>query len=113
MKDFNFDYDNENDDLIVYLPESRSAGAVEMGNFIFDFDKDKNLVGIQIMDASKVLAKLLSKILELSKIKSIKTEVINFRNMDAVRVDITTSTDKASAVITIPSIKETSPALGY
>jgi len=37
MEDFKFDYDSENDDLFIYLPKVKSAGAVEMGNFIFDF----------------------------------------------------------------------------
>jgi uncharacterized protein YuzE len=113
MEDFKFDYDEENDDLFVYLPNSKSEGAVEIGNFVFDFDKDKNLMAIEILDASKVLSKLISKIIELNNIKDIKVNVINFRNMNAIKVDITTDIDKASAVITIPSIKEESPALSY
>lgn len=113
MEDFKFDYDKDNDDLFIYLPNSKSSGAVEVGDFIFDFDENKDLIAIQIMEASKVLSKLMSKILKLSTITSIKVNLINFRNMKAIKVDITTNSDKASAVITIPSIKEESPSLKY
>jgi len=113
MKDFKFDYDQENDDLFIYLEGCKSAGAVELGNFVFDFDDHKNLVSIEIMEASKTLSKLVSKILELSKIKAIRADIINFRNMTAIKVDITTNSEKASAVITIPNIKESSPSLSY
>ena len=40
MKDFKFDYDEENDDLFIYLEGKKSAGAVEIGDFIVDFDLD-------------------------------------------------------------------------
>lgn len=113
MKEFKFSYDKENDDLFIYLPESKSAGAVEIGNFIFDFDKDGNLVAIQIIDASKILLKLISEIKEISKIKSIKADIVNFRNMAFVIIEITTDRIKEKATISIPFLKEKSPALKY
>jgi len=113
MKDFKFSYDKDNDDLFIYLPESKSAGSVEIGNFVFDFDKDERLVAIQIIEASKVLSKLVSKILELSKIKELKADIISFRNMAMIRIEITTDSAKETANITIPRIKEQSPSLRY
>ena len=41
MKTFDFSYDEDNDDLFIYLPGAKSAGAVEMGDFVFDFDKNE------------------------------------------------------------------------
>lgn len=113
MKKFKFSYDKENDDLFIYLPKSKSAGAVELGNFIFDFDKDGNLVAIQIIEASKVLSKLVSEIKELTKIKSIKADIVNFRNMAFVRVKISTNNFEEKVTISIPFLKEKSPALKY
>jgi len=113
MKDFKFDYDKEHDDLFIYLDRSKSKGAIELGNFVFDFDKNENLVAIEIFEASKVLSKLLAKIIELNKIKELKAEVINFRNMAAIQIKITTDSGQDTANITIPRIKEESPALNY
>ena len=113
MENFKFSYDEQNDDLFVYLDGKKSEGAVEMGNFVFDFDKEENLVAIQISDASKVLSKLLSKIINLAKITSIKLEIINFRNMTAVRMFVETSEEKIVAPIIVPRVKQMSPALNY
>jgi len=113
MKEFNFSYDKNNDDLFVYLPNSKSKGAVEIGNFVLDFDEKENLVGMQILEASKILSKILTKILELAKIKELKAEIINFRNMAAIKMRIITDKEAETANILIPRIKQESPALSY
>ncbi|MBD3361480.1 DUF2283 domain-containing protein [Candidatus Woesearchaeota archaeon] len=53
MKKFNFSYDKENDDLFLYNHNSKSAGSVEVGDIILDFNNKKELVGIQINKASE------------------------------------------------------------
>ena len=110
MKTFDFSYDSENDDLFMYSKGEKSAGAVELGNFVFDFDKKGTLVAFEIIDASETLSKLLSKMLEISKIKDIKAELVNFRNMASVKISV----DNTPTSIIIPNLKkETSPALSY
>lgn len=111
MKNFNFSYDKENDDLFIYIEGAKSKGAVEVGNFIIDFDEEENAVAIEIFEASKVLSKIISKIVELAKIKDVKAEVINFRNMSAMKIEIKTDAGKAEGTIIIPRIKFSSPAL--
>ncbi|MBU0957732.1 MAG: DUF2283 domain-containing protein [Nanoarchaeota archaeon] len=113
MRDFKFDYDEENDDLFIYLDGAKSKGAVEIGNFVFDFDESENLVAIEIFEASGVFSKLLAKMIELTNIKELKAEIINFRNMAAIQIKITTDSGNDTANITIPCIKEDSPALSY
>ena len=114
MKEFKFSYDKSNDDLFIYLPDKKSVGAVEMGNFIFDFDNNENLVAIQILEASKVLSKLVSRILKLARIKKLKVEIFNFRNMATVKLKIITDSEQETFNIIIPRIKqENSPALAY
>ena len=113
MKNFNFNYDSENDDLFVYLERQKSAGAVEMGNFVLDFDVNGDLVAIQILNASKVLSKVLSKIIEITKIKEMKVEITNFRNMEAIKFKIITNNEEETASIFIPHIKEKSPVLRF
>jgi len=113
MQDFKFSYDNENDDLFIYLDGAKSAGAVEIGDFIFDFDENENLAAVQIINASKILSKLASRIIKIEMINEIKAEVINFRNMAAIRLRIIGNNFDVLTVLTVPKLKEESPALGY
>ena len=50
---------------------------------------------------------------ELSEIKGFQAEIVNFRNMTMVRLEISTDTNKEEIVMPIPRIKEQSPALSY
>ncbi|MFA4952788.1 MAG: DUF2283 domain-containing protein [Candidatus Pacearchaeota archaeon] len=113
MKSFDYDYDEENDSLFVYLPNKKSAGAVELGNFLFDFDENEKLMAIEILDASKTLSKLLSKIIELSNNAEFKVEVTDFRNMNSIRFSIKTPSETETVNIILPNIREKSPALDY
>lgn len=113
MKDFKFSYDEQNDDLFIYLEGKKSAGAVEIGDFVVDFDKDENLVAIELINASKLLSKLVSKVISLTKIKSIQANIIEFRNMNAIDIQVEFEGRKERVPIIIPTIKKTSPALEY
>ncbi len=113
MINFDFSYDSEGDDLFVYLKNKKSAGAVELGNFVLDFDSKGNLVAMQILNASEVLSKILSQIIKLKEITRMQVEIINFRNMDAIKFKISTDNKEETANILIPHIKEKSPVLTY
>ena len=113
MEKFDFSYDKENDDLFVYLKGKKSAGAIELGNFILDFDSNGNLVAMQILNVSDVFSKILSEMIEVSGIKEIKIEIINFRNMDAIRFSISDNKREEKTSILIPHIKYKSPILEY
>jgi uncharacterized protein YuzE len=110
MKEFNFNYDLENDDLFVYLEEKKSAGAIELGNFILDFDEYGNLVAMQILNVSDVFRKILSKI-NPNNINQMQVEIINFRNMDAIKFKVSSDRESETANILIPHIRERSPVL--
>jgi len=113
MEEFNFDYDSETDDLFIYQGNKKSAGAVELGNFILDFDEKGNLIAMQIMYATEIFSKLLSKIKEISRIKEIKINIVNFRNMEAINFIVTDDKTQERANILIPHIREKSPVLNY
>lgn len=56
------EYDKEADAAYIYIVESIEDGealkTIELNeNIILDFDKDGKLLGIEILDASKVLSK--------------------------------------------------------
>jgi len=63
-----FSYEQKTDDLFIFNPKEKSKGSIEMGDIILDFNNKKELVGIQIMNASKftVSKKVLSKLKECS-----------------------------------------------
>ena len=111
MKDFKVSYDNESDDLFAYLEGTKSAGAVEIGDFIFDFDKEGDFVGMQILNASDVLSKLIKKMVSLSNLENARVSIINFRNMTAVEVSF--KDEKESVPIIVPRVKKRSPVLDY
>jgi uncharacterized protein YuzE len=113
MKNFDFDYDSENDSLFLYLKDEKSAGGIELGNFILDFNKKGNLIAMQILNASKVLSRLLSKFIEITKIKAIEVEIINFRNIEAIKFRISIDKEIETINILIPNIKERSPVLTH
>jgi len=114
MQDFKFDYDKENDSLFVYLEGNKSNGAVEVGDFVFDFDKSGNLVAMEIFNASEIFKSILKKMIELSKIKEFRVEIFNFRNNRAsIRFSIGDGTEREYANIIIPRMVEKSPSITY
>lgn len=113
MERFDFSYDQENDDLFVYLKGKKSKGGIELGSFILDFDEKGDLVAMQILNASEVLAKILSKMIQMNKIEEIRVNLMNFRNMEGIKFEIRTDKERENANILIPNIKEKSPVLRY
>lgn len=113
MEKFKFDYDSENDDLFIYLEGKKSSGAVELGNFVLDFDNNGDLVAMQIINVSEVLSKILSKMIKASNLKEIKINIVNFRNMDAIKFYVSDGNYGETTNILIPHIKEKSPVLEY
>jgi uncharacterized protein YuzE len=113
MEKFNFNYDLESDDLFVYLEGKKSKGAIELGNFILDFDEKGDLVAIQILNISEILKRFFSKIKEASKINEIRTEKINFRNIDGIKFKIVADGQEETANFLIPHIREKSPVLTH
>lgn len=119
MQKFNFSYDKENDDLFLHSASSKSKGSVELGNLIFDYNSKKELVGIEIMNASKVLGDLLSeeKIDSLKKVLTNLTECkieINSRNkLLIIKIFLIGNNTELKPVLSVPKIDEISPALAY
>lgn len=119
MQAYQFSYDKENDDLFLSKPASRSKGSVELGGIVFDYNSKRELVGIQIMSASTFLAD----VIEENDEESIKNLLENLNecrvvvkprgNLLIIKLFLTSKTQEITPVISIPNIKETSPALAY
>jgi len=113
MREFKADYDKENDSLFVYSEDSKSNGSIEIGNFIFDFDKEGDLKAMEILEASEILKNILLKTIELSKIKEFKADMVNFRNMASIRFSISDDVNTERGNFVIPRRIEKSPSIKY
>lgn len=111
MKELKFDYDQKYDDLFVYS-DKKSDGSIEIGDFIFDFTDEGELVAFQIQNALKNLRKIAEKPFDnLDKLKSCKIEIDSIRNFFVLKIVLTTENDVIYSNIVVPSIKGKSPVL--
>ena len=118
MQKFNFSYDKENDDLFLYNSKSKSRGSVELGNLIFDYSSKKELVGLQMLNASKTIKNLVGKDMItikklMNNLKECKIDIKTENNLMIIKIYLLSDTAEISPVISIPRIIETSPALAY
>ena len=113
MKEFKIDYDSENDSLFVYLEGSKSKGAVEVGNFVLDFDESNNLIAMEIMDAKDIFKVILTKIIQLNNLIEFKADIVNMRNMAGIKFKVSDGETTETSSFLIPRKLEKSPALDY
>ncbi len=116
MRKFDFSYDRENDDLFLYNKKSKSKGSIEFGNLVLDFNTKKELVGIEIMDASKFISDIIgnggiSKQM-LEDLQECKIEIKSCKNQLMIKLFLMVKKKEIPAVFPVPNITE-SPALAY
>ena len=102
-----------------YNPKSKSKGSVELGDLILDYNNKKELVGIQIMNASKLIKEMVdkkdSRIIKevLNNLMECKLDIKVKNNLLIIKVYLLSESKELSPIISVPSIKESSPALAY
>lgn len=107
------------DNLFLYNPKSKSKGSVELGDLILDYNNKKELVGIQIMNASKLIKEMVdkkdSRIIKevLNNLMECKLDIKVKNNLLIIKVYLLSESKELSLIISVPSIKESSPALAY
>lgn len=118
IKKFNFSYDKEHDDLFLFNPESKSKGSIEIGDIIFDYNSKKEFVGLQLINASKILESISEK--DLSTIKNVldnlsgcTVEYVNNNNLLIIKINLLGKDKEINSSISIPNITESSPSIAY
>lgn len=115
MQKFNFDYDSENDDLFLYNPQSKSKASIEIGDLVLDYNTKRELVSIEIMNASKMLTSVkggISAKKALLALVSCKIEAEQKKNILMIRLYLKSKDREiAPQVLYVPNIKKPSPAL--
>ncbi|MDD9953296.1 MAG: DUF2283 domain-containing protein [Candidatus Woesearchaeota archaeon] len=110
LRNFKFDYDMENDSLFLY--RAKSKGSVQLGDFILDYNAKKELVGIEILHAAKILKKLVQGAVSkrmLSSLEHCKVDVHQSGNLMIVKLHLYIGEKELVAPINIPSITEQHP----
>ncbi|MBS3123621.1 DUF2283 domain-containing protein [Candidatus Woesearchaeota archaeon] len=117
FKNFNYDYDSENDSLFLYDPTSKSKSSIELDDLIIDFNSKKEISGIEILNASSFFKSLDIEMLEastdlLKTIRGCKIDIITKSNFLVIKFMLLFEEDKKlAATAMIPTISEPSPAL--
>ncbi len=56
MQRFEYSYDKNTDDLLLFRSKTKSSGSIEVSNdIIFDYNSKKEFVGMQLLNASKII----------------------------------------------------------
>ena len=120
MQEFKFDYDKENDDLFLYSPKTKSSASVEIGNIVLDFNKNKGLSGIEIMNVTRFLRSLISDdnmLIDkdsLANIVACKVESKVHDNFLFIKLLLLMKHEQKIPVnLSVPRITKSSPALSY
>ncbi|MFC1741991.1 DUF2283 domain-containing protein [Nanoarchaeota archaeon] len=116
MRRYNFSYDKENDDLFLFRPGSKSKGSVEIGDLVIDFNSKRELVGLQIMNASKLIKDMVDENLMtvkklLSNLSDCKVDVNAKGNALVIKFVLMSKFKELAPTLYLPSISEQSPAL--
>ena len=111
---FNFSYDEENDDLFLYKPRAKSKGSVEMGDLVLDYNSKKEFVGLQIMNASKMIKDMSNEegVLDvLVGLNKCKVETIQKEGLLIIKIHLFSESREIVPVLSLPNISVSSPAL--
>ena len=108
-----FDYDSKYDDLFVFNSESKSKGAIEFGDLVIDFDNNMKVVGLELINASEYLSKIVDGFDKklLSDIKQCNFSAVHHKNMIIIKLSIVSENQKMLVPIQIPGIRKSSPAI--
>ncbi len=117
IQNFKFDYDYDNDSFFLYNSLSKSKGSIELDDFIIDFNSKKEIVAIEILNATDFFANMNDKELKISKetlknLKTCKVDIITKSNFFVIKLILLFENDLKLATTTlIPTIQEPNPAL--
>ena len=76
VKKAKVDYDYENDVLYVYTGE-KVKDSLDIENFVIDFSPDNKIVAVEVLDASKILSKMIQIDISKNVLSGVKEAGIN------------------------------------
>jgi uncharacterized protein YuzE len=76
-KEAKIDYDEEYDILYVYTGE-KAKDSLEIDRFVLDFSAENRIVGVEVLDASKIISKLTGVDLNKDNLSNISSAKIQY-----------------------------------
>ena len=112
MSKFNFDYDEESDDLFLFS-EHKSKGSIEIGDLVLDFDSKGNVVGIEFLNATRFISESGSRVSKefLRNLEACDVKVSQKNNFLFIKLTLATKTKEVIVPINAPFVLQQSPAL--
>lgn len=117
MHKLKFDYDRKYDDLFMHITGAKSDESVVFGDLVLDFDKKKNLVGIEFTNASRFVSSItFSKDVAavkalLSGLRECSMEMIQEKGILIIRIRLASKDAELSPIISVPYDSEIIPAV--
>jgi uncharacterized protein YuzE len=103
-----FDYDEESDSLYINIRKKKAYVSVEFGPRIaVDLTQSKEIVGVEILDASVFISELFNKTIPKEKISKLLCDVSEKKDMLNIKFQ---SEDTHYAILALPKAYE-SPIL--
>lgn len=98
-----FSYDSKMDDLFIFDTSSKSKGSIEIGDLILDLDKNKKIVGVEIINATKFLKNLDVKITKafLEGLKNAKFDLAKQKNWTFLKINLTSANQKLNPIVSV------------
>ena len=105
IKNLKFHYDELNDLLYIYKDNSTVYSNVMIGEFHLEFNKTKELVGVEILKASDILKEYDIPQTILKDIHKVDLKVVVTNNSLLVFIIITSKDQQRSATITMSNLE--------
>jgi uncharacterized protein YuzE len=105
IRNLKFHYDELNDLLYVYKENSAVYSNVVIGEFHLEFNKNKELVGIEILKASEILKEFGISETLLKNIQKVDLKAVTNNNSLLVFITIYSNGKHKSAAITMSNLE--------
>lgn len=96
LKSIEKDFDKENNNLFISKKNTKTEISQTFDNFVIDFDKDNNVVGLEILDITNLGIDNNNVIIRKFKTKSGKRIKFKVKKLEGVEIS---GRDKAHAVL--------------
>lgn len=114
IRKFDFDYDFDNDSLFLYDSKSRSKASIEIDDFIVDFNSNKEICAIELLNATKFFKDIDDFDIDKNMLKGLrdcKVDLIPKGNFVVVKLILAFETKTITTPVLIPMLNKKSYAL--
>ncbi len=102
-KYYSWDYSEKSDILNVHKVDKKTAGSAELGDFTVDFDKNGNIVGVEILNASEFFTLLGILKTQLENIKEAEIIMRKRGEMTLICLKLLLSGEEAPRIVSLPA----------